>query len=248
MDRNYYTEYFELERKHWWFRARLEIIKSQIAIVASDKTDLHILNIGAATGATSVMLEQFGKVKSVEYDQPCVDLVKEKLGIDIEHGSILELNFPDQSFDIVCAFDVIEHVEDDKKAVSEMMRVCRTNGCVMVTVPAFNSLWSVHDEVNHHYRRYTIPQLRALFSSASNILYVSYFNTILFFPVLLVRNIGKLFPFLFKRKGSGSDFGLLNNSLLNKILYQVLLFENHFLKTGIRFLAGVSAILVWRKE
>ena len=84
MDSQYYIEYYELERSNWWFTARLEILKSQVKLLFPNRNDLNILNIGVATGATSIMLEAFGTVKSVEYDEVCYQFVKEKLNIDIE--------------------------------------------------------------------------------------------------------------------------------------------------------------------
>ena len=130
MTPEYYKEYYHLERSNWWFTARLEILKCQIENLFPHKNDLNILNIGVATGATSQMLEKYGKVKSVEYDEVCFNFVKDKLQIDIEQGTILDLKFVENTFDLVCAFDVVEHVEDDQLAVNEMIRVCKSNGMV----------------------------------------------------------------------------------------------------------------------
>ena len=90
MDKNYYLEYYQLEREHWWFKARLELLKDLVAAIAKNNNNLSILNIGVATGATSIMLQQFGKVKSIEYDKLCFEFVKETLQIDIEQGTILD--------------------------------------------------------------------------------------------------------------------------------------------------------------
>ncbi len=247
MDKNYYLEYDELERTHWWFRARQEIIRALIIKNFGQRRDLKILNIGVATGASSEMLQEFGQVKSVEYDQDCYNYVKEKLNIDIEQGSILNLRFESNTYDLVCAFDVIEHVEEDSLAASEMMRVCNQNGIVFVTVPAFMSLWSHHDEVNHHFRRYKMNELRNLFKNSGSIISYSYFNSLLFIPVFLVRTLSKLMPFLFKREGSGSDFGMVKSKWIGDILYKLFLFEKAPLRAGIKFPMGVSALLIWKK-
>ena len=244
MDKNYYVEYYNLERENWWFKARLHIIRTQIQQVAAGKGPLKILNIGAATGATSQMLEEFGTVKSIEYDSDCYAFVKERLTIDLEQGSILDLRFADNEFDIVCAFDVIEHVQDDSKAVSEMFRVCKPDGSVFITVPAFMFLWSKHDEVNHHYRRYTARQLKTLLTG-KRISYISYFYSILFFPITGVRMLGKLIPF--KRKGSGSDFGLLDSKILNVLFYNLFLTENVWLSKRLPVPFGISLLTVCRK-
>lgn len=245
MEKNYYIEYYKLERENWWFTARLQIIRSQVEKVAAGRKDLRILNVGTATGATSLMLEEFGKVKSVEYDKDCYDFVKERLQIDLEQGSILELKYDDNTYDIVCAFDVIEHVEDDQLAVKEMFRVCKPQGHILITVPAFMFLWGPHDVVNQHYRRYVAPQLKKLLVN-HEVRFLSYFNSILFFPVAMVRVLSKLIPF--KRKGSGSDFGLIESKLLNTLFYKLFIAENALLKRGVSFPFGVSLFAVAKKK
>lgn len=244
MDKNYYVEYYNLERENWWFKARLHIIRTQIEQIANGKKDLRILNIGAATGATSQMLEEFGTVKSIEYDADCYAFVKERLNIDIVQGSILDLRFGDNEYDIVCAFDVIEHVEDDSKAVSEMFRVCKPGGTVFITVPAFMFLWSQHDVVNHHHRRYTLPMLKRLLAG-KQIQFTGYFNSILFIPIAIVRLLSKLIPF--KRKGSGSDFGLMDSKMLNTIFYNLFLIENVWLSKRVKIPFGVSLMTICKK-
>lgn len=245
MDKNYYIEYYKLERENWWFKARLEIIRAQIKKITKGRHNLKILNIGTATGATSIMLQEFGSVKSIEYDKDCYEFVKQRLDIDLEQGSILDLQFRDEEYDLVCAFDVVEHVEDDKKAVAEMLRVCKSEGNIMITVPAFNFLWSKHDEVNHHFRRYTWAMLKPLFNH-EKVVFHSYFNSILFFPITAVRLLSKLFPL--NRKGSGSDFGLVNSAVLNKIFYRLFKSENIFLASGISLPFGISLIAIAKKK
>lgn len=247
MDSKYYIEYYDLERSNWWFTARLEILRSHVQKLVGRRRDLRILNIGVATGATSVMLEEFGSVKSVEYDETCFQFVKERLNIDIEQGSILELRFEDESYDLVCAFDVIEHVEDDHLAVNEMKRVCKKNGHVFVTVPAFMSLWSQHDEVNHHYRRYKSAELKNLFGSDGKIQLSSYFNFWMFIPAYTIRKLSNKFPQFFKRDGSGSDHSLFKLGFLNRLLHYLFLSENIVLKMGLLFPVGVSAMISWKK-
>lgn len=247
MDKNYYLEYYELERNNWWFRARQEIIRTQIIKLTQGKPNINILNVGVATGASSIMLAEFGKVKSIEFDTDCFEFVKEKLDIDIEQGSVLELQFESNTFDLVCAFDVIEHVENDELAAIEMMRVCKPGGFVFVTVPAFMSLYGKHDIVNHHFRRYQSDGLKKLFSEKGSLIYNTYFNAVLFIPIFLVRMFNKLVPGVLKSKGSGSDFGMIQSKLLDRLFYKIFMMENNPLKKGFKFPFGVSAMLIWKK-
>jgi SAM-dependent methyltransferase len=159
----------------------------------------------------------------------------------------LELNFADESFDLVCAFDVIEHVEDHFLAAKEMQRVCKKGGYMLATVPAFMQLWSKHDEVNHHFRRYKKEGFLKLFQQ-EELVFASYFNFLLFTPIYALRMFSKLFPKNLQREGSGSDFGLVKSPMLNKIFYHLFLSENILLSRRISFPFGVSLLGLWRKK
>jgi ubiquinone/menaquinone biosynthesis C-methylase UbiE len=246
MDKEYYKEYYNNERNHWWFKIREKIILDNITKHSSFKTP-SILNIGAATGRSSEALQNIGSVTSLEYDADCCHFTKEKTGLDIIQGSILELPFHNNSFDIVCAFDVIEHVQDDQKAINEMKRVCKNEGIIVITVPAFMSLWSEHDDINHHYRRYKASQVKQLFSCTSNIVSESYFNTFLFIPIYLFRTISKIFKTnktSEQKQDIKSDFNQLNNTLINSFFFYLFNIERHLLKT-FRFPFGVSFMLTY---
>ncbi len=249
MNKDYYFEYYKLERNHWWFKVRAEILMKHIKNLQLG-SNLKILNIGVATGKTSQLLDQFGTVTSLEYDKDCCDFIEKEVGIPVINGSILELPFQADSFDLVCAFDVIEHVEDHLKAVQEMKRVCKPRGIVSVTVPAFMALWGQHDVVNNHYRRYVLPELTTLFNQQEDgkIVFKNYFNFILFLPILSVRFAARLAPSLFQRKGAGSDFTLLKeDAFINKLLYKLFKLEVPVLKR-LRLPFGVSILLTWQKH
>ena len=251
MNKDYYKEYYHLEREHWWFKARSKIIESHAADLMGGFSKAKILNVGVATGATSKMLARFGEVISLEYDEDCCQFLREQLKFDVIQASVTELPFEDQSFDLVCAFDVIEHVADDSLALKEMVRVCKPGGHILVTVPAFMSLWSEHDEINHHFRRYTKESLQHLFeqSDQGQIKYTSYFNSILFLPIFAARKVSNLLSAKNKQKESlESDFSKFKTGMLNNILYRIFLAENFVLKKGKTFPAGVSILLSWAKN
>ncbi|WP_448520252.1 class I SAM-dependent methyltransferase [Rhodoflexus sp.] len=254
MERKYYEEYYTLERTNWWFKVRNRILMERIEQFANGRTDLKILNIGAGTGRTTELLQAFGEVSSIEYDAYCVAFTRDKLPFEVQEGSILDLQFADASFDLVCAFDVIEHVEDDALAVREMKRVCRPGGHVMVSVPAFQFLWSHHDVINHHHRRYTMTGLRQIFEEnhAANhphgkIIYSTYFNSLLFPPVAAFRLIAEWLPKNLIRKGTGADNNVVpEGSPVNRLLEGIFGIERPMLRNGWKFPFGVSAMLIYQ--
>jgi SAM-dependent methyltransferase len=250
MEKNYYKDYYRLEREHWWFRARGEMLIAHLKQVIGDKKNIKILNIGAATGRSSELLMQLGTVTSVEFDPDCYAFTRDVVKISIQQGSILDLQFADNSFDVVCAFDVIEHVEDDAKAVSEMRRVCKTEGILCVTVPAFMFLWSEHDVVNHHFRRYTSKILRGVMEEKNTLIYQTYFNFWLFFPITAFRLVANL---LSNKKNitpaeAQSDFENFKGGFFNSVFYYIFKSENWFLSRLIQLPVGVSLLSTWRKQ
>lgn len=249
MEKLYYKEYYKLEREHWWFKARLKILDNIISKQMQDQSTQKILNAGAATGATSIMLKQYGEVLSLEYDDDCSTFLSEILKEEILNASLTALPLINNTFDLVCAFDVIEHIEDHDKAIKEINRVLQDDGYVFLTVPAFNILWSEHDEINHHFRRYRLKELHELLQgNGFKIEYSSYFNFILFLPILIVRLISKLIPRKKNTKSTGSDFEKFStNKWLNQLLYKIFESELFLLKRNIKLPFGVSAMILAKK-
>lgn len=252
MEKSYYPQYYIYERNHWWFVVRAKILTKLLTKFIYKGSKLKILNIGVATGATTEMLYPFGEVISVEYDKDCCEFLKGVLKTEVINGSITELPFEANSFDLVCAFDVIEHVEDHETAVKEMKRVCKQEGSIFVSVPTFMSLWSDHDVINQHIRRYRIGELRELFKSDDGkTIKSSYFNYFLFSPILIFRKIHNLIKGN-KKTEAKSDFETTNmTGLVGKLISFFLkaIFSLELLLISfINFPVGVSAALIWRKN
>jgi SAM-dependent methyltransferase len=250
MEKSFYKKYYTLERKHWWFRVRLLILdylyRRHIFKSLQDK----VLNAGAATGATSEMLKRNADVKSLEYDAECASFLSEILQEPILNDSLTSLPIKTATLDVVCAFDVIEHIDDHQLAVSEMHRVLKENGSVFITVPAYSFLWSEHDEVNHHFRRYTMSELQNLLVSCGfQVKYKTYFNSLLFPFIFMARMAARLKSKNLQRKELESDFeGLNSNELLNKVLFQIFRLELFLIRFGLRFPIGVSALIIATKS
>ena len=232
MDQAYFKDYYHLEREHWWFLARRKILAERINTLLNRPRQIHSLNVGAATGTTSDMLMEFGEVMSIEYDEECCRFTQGFLQTPIIQGSILDLPFEDNQYDLLTAFDVIEHVEDHQKAVEELWRVCKPGGHIAITVPAYQFLWGPHDEINHHFRRYTLKSLKDLVKKSDlHPARVTFFNTILFIPIAIFRLLSKLIPDKIIRKGAGSDATLHTyDGLISRILYRIFSWELSLLK------------------
>jgi len=207
------------------------------------KDRLKILALGCGTGAELDFLSKLGDVTGMDYSLEAVSFCK-KSSHNVIQGNAENLSFPNESFDLVVAFDVLEHIKDDKKAMSEIHRVLKKNGFFYMTVPAFQFLWSYHDDINYHQRRYTKKSLLKVFEGLNfNILKISYFNTIFFPLVVTARYLNKVF----KRRAVSDGDVKKTNSVLNFVLKKIFAFEKYLLiKSNLPF--GVSLICIARKE
>jgi SAM-dependent methyltransferase len=191
MDPSFYAEYYEIEGVHWWFRGRrrilLELLDRELP-ATPDGRPRAILDVGCGTGTMVTHLGRYGDVTGIEASPEAVAFCHQRGVTNVQRADGEVLPFADASFDLVTALDVIEHIDDDAGALSEMHRVLRPGGRMLVTVPAFPFLWSAHDEVNRHFRRYVRPQLEERVRQAGlRPARVTYFNAFLFPAVAAVR-------------------------------------------------------------
>lgn len=244
MESNFYKTYFELEKDNWWFRVRRNIISWLFKEYDLGKEN-KILDYGCGSGFLAGQLQGGG------YDVYGVDISEEAVGLGTSMGvrnlsrqSEVRVNFPGNSFDVVVAMDVVEHIENDRLAAKEFERLLRPGGYLMITVPAYQWMWGVQDEVAHHFRRYNMESLLSLFRGEPGLAVIkkTYFNTFLFVPIAAVRLASRLF----KIKNRESDFDI-NGSFLNRILYRIFNLEAEFLKY-VSFPFGVSILLVLKKN
>ncbi|MEO8772232.1 MAG: class I SAM-dependent methyltransferase [Ferruginibacter sp.] len=248
MNKEYVQQYAKLEREHWWFLVRQKIILQFLKkYISPGDQQLQVLNIGAAGGGSSEFLKTFGTVVSVETEPLFIDYLR-KQNFNITEASISHLPFKDNSFDLVCAFDVIEHVEDDANAMKEMERVCKKDGNVCITVPACKSLWSQHDVVNGHYRRYKKNDLQSLFEKTIQLkpIETTYFNSLLFLPILITRKMSN--QFRKNKKETESDFTYFKTPALgNSVLKKIFGLELPLMKL-FHFPIGASLIALLKKK
>lgn len=170
------------EDTHWWFATRTLAIEKFLDAMPQ-KQNLDVLDVGCGAGNMIHHLAQYGRVRGIEVDARPVKIAQER-GYDVRLGDATrEIPFPDASFDLVTALDVIEHVDADEKILQEAFRVLRPNGYVLITTPAFQWLWSHNDELNAHKRRYRAKELRVKMERAGfEVTRLSY-NNFLVFPL-----------------------------------------------------------------
>ncbi len=245
MEKSFYKTYFEAEKNHWWFKVRRNIVLSLIEKYKIPKT-AKIFDFGCGSGCTVGYLQKLG------YDASGSDVSAEAIEFGLSRGipdlSIAqrgEISPPEGGFDLILALDVIEHIQDDSGSIRIIEKALKTSGGkAIITVPAYQWLWGVQDDVAHHYRRYTAGSLAKVLNKNKNleILRETYFNTFLFPPIAIVRVLSQWFNL----KERESDFDI-NNQLLNNILYFIFNFERIILK-HINFYFGVSILAIVRKK
>ena len=182
MERSVYTQMAELDQRHWWYRARREVLAALIRRTVGPAKDAAILEIGCGTGHNLAMLGQFGNVDALELDEEARGIAEGRLGRKVMSSPLPELNeVAPHHYDLIGAFDVIEHIADDRAALASIASRLKPGGKLVVTVPAHQWMWSAHDVVNHHQRRYSKRALKALIeASPLRLESIGYFNSLLF--------------------------------------------------------------------
>lgn len=190
MERIVYDRMAELDTQHWWYRARREVLAALIERAVKPPKGARILEIGCGTGHNLAMLGQFGHVDAVELDEAAREVASARLGRPVIGARLPELDgVPEAGYDMIALLDVLEHVEQDREALRSIARRLKPGGVILLTVPAFQWMWSAHDVVNHHKRRYSKRALRAAIADAGlKADFVGYFNSILF-PVAVAARL-----------------------------------------------------------
>lgn len=243
MDKSYYRIFFKVQQKHWWFVVKKKIILDTINRLVTLRPGSKILDIGCGAGLMLNALDKLGPTSGMDVSDDAISFSKEIFNGEVRKGTLPnEIPYDDHYFTLITALDVIEHVDDDVAALQAIRSKTAADGYVIITVPAFMFLWSEHDVLNEHRRRYSLPELNAkLVRAGFAVEKISYFNTLLFPLIGLVR----LFNKSLGRKG-GSDVDLPHPAinLVLKVIFNIELFLLRF----IRLPVGVSVLAVVRNK
>jgi SAM-dependent methyltransferase len=193
MERVVYQQMAELDDRHWWYRARRKILADLIRREAKLPPNARILENGCDTGHNLAMLSGFGHVDGLELDDEAAALSEKRLGRGILRSPLPELDGVAEDYDLIGAFDVIEHIDDDRAALAAIATKLKPGGKFIMTVPAHPWMWTAHDVANHHKRRYSKRSLRALIQgSPLKLDRIGYFNSLLFPVAVAERALSKL--------------------------------------------------------
>jgi SAM-dependent methyltransferase len=241
MDPSLYHRFFEVEDRHWWFVARQRIVLDLIRRSLGPANGRAALDVGCGTGAFLKELSSDWNAWGTDTSELAIEYAKRRGLTQLASGTLNEFRPPVKAFDLITALDVIEHIEDDVTVLRQMGDQLSADGAIIITVPAHPWLWSSHDEINHHFRRYTRRTLRRAIEAAGlRVEYLSPFNTLLFPLALVQRAIARLTRQLL-------DDGLtVPAPWLNGTLRSIFAMERHAVgHVGLPF--GLSLLAVVRK-
>jgi SAM-dependent methyltransferase len=241
VDRREYQELADREKVHWWHASRRRILASIIDHLPLANAP-SILEVGSGTGGNLQMLSRFGTVSAVETDTEARKIAEAATGIKFTAGSLPDsIPFPHQAFDLVAAFDVIEHIDDDLGSIEALYRATKPGGWFIATVPAYSWMWSEHDVKLHHKRRYTRGPFASIVRAAGfRVSRTSYFNTFLFPLAALIRLMQV------SSGTSGEAERTLPRPWVNRILSIIFSSERFFLR-NFAFPFGLSILVVGRR-
>jgi SAM-dependent methyltransferase len=196
MDASFHAFQKEVEDWHWWYRVRRDILDQQLARLGLDRARALLLDVGCGTGGAALTLAQHGRAVALDRSPDSFRLAMDR---PYRHRVVASagapLPFADATFDVVCALDILEHLDDDAAAARELVRVCKPGGTIIAFVPAFSFLWGYNDDYSHHKRRYVKAELASLLESAgARVEEAGYFNALLFAPTLAARLLQRLAP------------------------------------------------------
>jgi SAM-dependent methyltransferase len=236
-----YASMRESEDEHWWFVGRRKVLRSIIGRIGTLPPQAAVLEAGCGSGGNLPMLASYGDLHAFEYNDQARTYAARRTSGPVAFGALPEaVGFGDKQFDLIALLDVLEHIDDDLGSLVALRDRLTDKGSLLITVPAVPALWSDHDVLHHHKRRYSKAQLQRRLAEAGLVIErIGYFNTLLFPLALLQRLASKL--------GAGpTDSSAMPPAALNRILASVFSWESKLLG-WLSFPIGLSLYAVVRR-
>jgi len=236
-----YELHYNQEKSHWWFCARRKIVLDIVRKLHGER----IIEFGCGAGAMLQELSETKDVTGLDVSPFALDYSKQ-----VFNGKLIQASLEDElpfknEYDIGLALDVIEHIEDDLTALKNMEKVVSRGGRLILTCPAFNFLWSAHDDSNEHKRRYTSRELKTLIRQTGfEVECITYYNFWLFPIVAAIKCIFKLL----RIDDTSSEIVYAKPPFFNELLYMIFASERFFISRKIKLPFGVSLLVVLKKR
>jgi SAM-dependent methyltransferase len=237
---------FELEDTYWWFVGRRELIRELLLRYRpARRGDIAMLDVGCGAGATLKAIADLGMTIGVDRSPEALRLCRQRGLGGLVLADAEALPMTGESVDVLLALDLLEHIADDAAAAQEFARVLRPGGALIVTVPAYQWLWSEHDEALDHLRRYRARRLRRILVEAGfRIERLSPVITTMLLPIAALRLVQRLLP---GKKGTPETAYIVPPKALNWVLTALLRLERLWLRRfGLP--VGVSLFAVGRRR
>jgi SAM-dependent methyltransferase len=250
MNPEIYFKDSEIEDSHWWFVVRRKLVKKYLKNIAKNSL---ILDVGSSVGSNLRMLKEsgFNNYLGIDVSNLAQEFCHKKNLGEVLIADICQTNFTDNYFDAIIATDVLEHIKNDELAISEMKRILKPDGVLIITVPCFQSLWSNHDYLVMHQRRYRLSEISKKITDQNLKIEESYyFNFLLFLPILVFRKVKNL---LMKFDSIDKKFNIQNSqdtSFVNKKLdwlLKIIFLIDIKISPIIKPFFGVSAFILVKK-
>jgi SAM-dependent methyltransferase len=236
MDRIVYDRMAAHDSTHWWYRARRDILADFLVREGELPAGARILEIGCGTGHNLPMLAKFGSVEAIEIDPAAREIASQRLGQPVGSAPLPALTGVERgAYDLIAVLDVVEHIDDDVAALKAMAECLKPGGKILITVPAHQWMWSAHDTVNHHHRRYSKATLaKAIAAAGLKSRKLGYFNSLLFPLAAASRIAGRL-------RGKDDSDDSPPPKLVNSVFETIFRFERH-LVGRVPLTPGVSIV------
>lgn len=240
---------FAAEDRHFWFRSRNRCIEAALRSVSDFTSVREVLEVGCGTGVVLAQLQRLfpnSRITGMDLFDEGLKFARQRFRGTLIQGDVFQHSFGN-SFDLIGAFDVIEHLDDDEKILRRFYEQLRSGGHLVITVPAHEGLWSYFDEVAHHRRRYAVKDLKRKLADAGFCdIYVTQFMSALFPLMWLKRRVGekaaKLSEADAHRRQAAAESDLKINLMVNRFMDLLLWPEAFFVSRHWRIPLGTSLL------